>query len=272
ADALSVRRALEAAASGANEQDTIILATGGKQTGDKGKNREPPPVYPSWRRILPVGVAASLILAVVLYLLLPTSERTVQPPSDGGAIQENSLHAAPLALRLAVMKRQGNTVSVLKEGEALTSGDYYGVFFEPAQESFVYVLQQDTTGKIDILFPDPKVTSQTNPVPASKAVWVPQNEQHWFYLDQNKGREVIIVAASSQRDEKLESLLQNLDDKRNQGAVADWMVSPERGRGGVKRLEATPRFSPAGKSLDLETALVQGNGADFVYKVAFEHE
>lgn len=74
------------------------------------------------------------------------------------------------------------------------------------------------------------------------------------------------------QDEKLESLLQNLDDKRSQGALVDWMVAPERGRGGVKQLEAKPRFSPAGKSLDLETALVQGTGADFVYKVVFQHK
>ncbi|MGH7962638.1 MAG: hypothetical protein ACRERD_12565, partial [Candidatus Binatia bacterium] len=47
-----------------------------------------------------------------------------------------------------------------------------------------------------------------------------------------------------------------LDDKRGQGALADWMVAPERGRGGVQRLEATLHFSPTGKSLDLETAIL----------------
>lgn len=50
------------------------------------------------------------------------------------------------------------------------------------------------------------------------------------------------------------------------------MIAPERGRAGVKQLETTPRLLPAGKSLNLETALVQGNGADFVYKVVFEHK
>ena len=182
------------------------------------------------------------------------------------------MRTAPLALRLAVLKRRDNMVSVLKEGEELTSGDYYGVFFEPAQESFVYVLQQDTTGKIDILFPDPKVTPQTNPIPASKSVWVPQDENHWFCLDKNIGREVIIVAAASQRDEKLEAMLRSVNDQHSQGALADWLVAPERGRGGVKQIEKKPVFSTAGKSLDLETALVQGNGADFVYKVAFQHK
>lgn len=220
---------------------------------------------------LSVTFIALFAFAYLFHSWRDTEQRTPTTSPSPSLVKVGQL-SAPLTVRLAVMKRQEDTVSVLKEGEILASGDYYGVFFEPAQESFVYILQQDATGKIDILFPDPQVTPQTNPVPAGKAVWVPQDEKHWFYLDQNKGREVIIVVASSQRDEKLEFILQSLNDVRSQGALADWMVAPERGRGGVKRLETTPRFSPEGKSLDLETALVQGNGTDFVYKVAFQHK
>src|SRR5262249_48329163 len=156
---------------------------------------------------------------------------------DGKTTQEQT---APLALRLVVLKRHGDTVSVLKEDDALTAGDYYGVFFEPAQESFVYVLQQDTTGKIDVLFPDPKVTPQTNPIPSGKSVWVPQDENHWFYLDKTAGREVILVAASARRDETLEAMLRSVNDPRSQGALADWLIAPDRGRGGVKQLENKP--------------------------------
>jgi hypothetical protein len=46
--------------------------------------------------------------------------------------------------------------SVLQHGDVLTAADAYWVFFQPAQEAFVYVLQQDVCGTIDVLFPDPQ--------------------------------------------------------------------------------------------------------------------
>ena len=229
----------------------------------------PPPPAGSQRWILP-AVVTGLILLITLFLWHPWSAEN-QPEGITGNGQ-SSPRSSPLALRLAVMKRRNNLVSVLKEREELTTGDYYGVFFEPAQASFVYVLQQDATGKIDVLFPDSKVTPQNNPISAKQAVWVPKDEQHWFYLDKHTGREVIFVVAAAQRDDKLETFIQHLDDTQTQGALAQWITSPERGRGGVKRIDTKPRMAPGGKSLDLETALVQGNGADFVYKVAFQHK
>jgi hypothetical protein len=180
--------------------------------------------------------------------------------------------SAPLALRLAVMKRNGNTVSVLKDGEVMNSGDYYGVFFEPEKESYVYIFQQDASGKIDVLFPDPKVTAQENPVPGGKAVWVPQDEKHWFYLDKNTGREVSLVAASPQREEKLETLLLTASEQGSQRALTEWITAPERGRGGIKQFKSEARLSPGGSRMDLETALVQGNSTDFLYKVIFQHK
>lgn len=271
-DALSVRRALEATLNGEGTAPTELL---GKEEQNNHLTKAPTslPVRSSSRLPLAIAGVAVVLIAVVAFLLLnPGHQKSETLAPGGGTTQVKSLRTAPLALRLAIMKRGGNTVSVLKEGDALTSGDYYGVFFEPAQESFVYVLQQDTTGKIDVLFPDPKVMPQTNPIPSGKSVWVPQDENHWFYLDENTGREVIIVAASARREEKLEAMLRSVNDQRSQGALADWLVAPERGRGGVKQLEKKPVFSSAGKTLDLETALVQGSGADFVYKVAFQHK
>lgn len=292
-DALSVRRALEAVLSGDGTASTVNLGQGNgpaleEPPGQRGTPKdlsgreeqrnhtvkEEPPPRSSWHMLLAVVGVVSVVLVAVVSLVLVNSQRekNESPISGSQVTQEKPVRTAPLALRLAVLKRHGNTVSVLKEGEVLTSGDYYGVFFEPAQESFVYVLQQDTTGKIDVLFPDPKVTPQTNPVPTGKRVWVPQDETHWFYLDQNKGREVIIVAASARREEKLEAMLRSVNDQRSQGALAEWLVAPERGRGGVKQLEKKPILSAAGKPLDLETALVQGSGADFVYEVVFQHK
>jgi len=220
----------------------------------------------SWRvAVASLVVGLGLLLVLVGWWTISGTPQTVDSTIEKTA-------NAPLALRLAVMKRRGNTVSVLKDGESMNSGDYYGVFFEPEKESYVYIFQQDATGKIDILFPDPKVAAQENPVPGGKEVWVPQDEKHWFYLDKNTGREVILVAASPQREEELESLLLTASEQGSQRALADWITAPERGRGGVKQLKTEARIAPGGARLDLETALVQGDSADFLYKVTFEHK
>jgi hypothetical protein len=81
-----------------------------------------------------------------------------------------------------------------------------------------------------------------------------------------------MVVATRERNAPLEAMLRSLDREEAQGALAAWLLSPERGLGGVKCFETTPLFTPEGKTLRLETALVQGSGVDFVYKMEFQHQ
>jgi serine/threonine protein kinase len=290
AGASQVQDALAAILRGEDERSTIIVNALERhstpdigQAGNQGQqgarlreaSSQPTPTYSlvasrskvSWRAAT-VSLIAGLgfLLALVGWWNIGGNSQTVESST------EKTVTSSPLALRLAVMKRNGNTVSVLKDGESMNSGDYYGIFFEPEKESYVYIFQQDASGKIDVLFPDPKVTAQENPVPAGKAIWVPQDEKHWFYLDKNTGREVILVAASPQREAKLESLLSTVSEQGSQRALAEWITAPERGRGGIKQFKTEARLSPDGTRMDLETALVQGNSADFLYKVTFQHK
>lgn len=234
----------------------------------------------SWLKALSV-LAAVVMLALVFnfYRLLPLPEQpdtgaqpAVTANKAAGAETLTLPHASPLELRLTVMKLRDGVMSVLRSGGEMTAQDHYGVFFEPSQEAFVYIMQQDTTGKIDILFPNPKWTLQTNPVPAGKVVWVPTDPQHWFHLDENVGREVILIAASRKSIERLESILRNADGEEVQGPLAEWILSSERGVGGVQRIEPKSLISPWGKTINLETTLVEGNGVDFVHKVEFHHK
>lgn len=288
ASASQVHDALAAILRGEDGRSTEILnrptpdgSQGNSQAQHKTRPREAslqplPPSSPatsrswfSWRTaVVSLIVGLGFLLTFIAWWNISGDSQPVASATGKVGISST----APLALRLAVMKRNGNTVSVLKDGESMNSGDYYGVFFEPEKESYVYIFQQDASGKIDVLFPDPKVTAQENPVPAGKAVWVPQDEKHWFYLDKNTGREVILVAASPQREAKLESLLSTVSDQRSQAALAEWVTAPERGRGGIKQFKTEARLSPGGTRMDLETALVQGNSADFLYKVTFQHK
>lgn len=137
------------------------------------------------------------------------------------------------------MKRRGDIVSELQTGDILTSLDYYALFLQPFQNAFVYVVQQDATGTIAVLFPDPQWTPQTNPVPAGQTVWVPKDMEHWFYLDTHVGQELIYIVATRERNAWLEALLQSSTAGGAAGALTAWLLSSDRGPGGVRRLEST---------------------------------
>jgi len=181
---------------------------------------------------------------------------------------------APLELRLAFLKRHADgTVSELQDGDELTSEDHYGFFFEPAQETYVYVLQQDATGDTFVLFPNRELTPQVNPVPEGMEVWVPRDRDHWFSLDENIGREVIMVVATKERNQELESTLDSLGAEGDARKFAEWRKSNERGPGDVEKFETQTVLFPDGRKLPLDTLRVQGQGEeDFVYEIEFEHK
>jgi hypothetical protein len=179
--------------------------------------------------------------------------------------------ATPMALHVLIMKRRGHTVSELQPGEILTAQDHYGVFFAPQQSAYIYVVQQDATGRIDVLFPNPQWSPQTNPVPAGQTVWVPKNFEHWFYLDAHVGQEVIYVVATRTRNAWLESLLHCPNTAGAVETFTAWLLSPERGVGGMRRLPATSLSTPDARPVTLEAVLAQGRSVEFVYKAEFQH-
>ena len=90
----------------------------------------------------------------------PTVETTLPPTVESiltpTAVPTEPLRDGPIGLTLAILKRgSDDDVSVLEDGGVMTSNDNYGIFFEPSQDSYVYIFQQDTTKAIDVLFPNP---------------------------------------------------------------------------------------------------------------------
>ena len=178
-----------------------------------------------------------------------------------------------IELRLIIMKRAPNDiVTVLEEGGVLTADDFYGIFFEPPADSWVYILQQDSTGAISVLFPNPAFSDLTNPLSAGTPVWIPKDFNNWFFLDQNVGRESFFVVASKDRHKELESLISG--DQRGDvlGPLAKLLGEGERGLGGVETLKKEPKLLPDGNSPVLEEQLLRGEGDNFVYSLEFEHK
>jgi len=93
----------------------------------------------------------------------------------------------------------------IRNGMVLYSNDNYAIYFKPGRTCYMYVFQEDSTGKVYRLFPNTAYGTETNPVTEGKEYWVPTRDT-WLYLDKNVGRERLYIIASMERSQKLASL------------------------------------------------------------------
>ena len=93
----------------------------------------------------------------------------------------------------------------VRNGMVLYSNDNYAIYFKPGRTCYMYVFQEDSTGKVYRLFPNTTYGTETNPVIKGTEYWVPSRDT-WLYLDENVGKERIYVIASVERSQKLASL------------------------------------------------------------------
>lgn len=105
----------------------------------------------------------------------------------------------------------------LTEGGALRSGHYYKIIFTPSEESYVYIFQTDSSGKIYRLFPMQEFQGRTlnnlNPVKPDSTYYIPARNLS-FVLDQQVGPETIYFLAARQRQPELELYYEKLEFAR----------------------------------------------------------
>lgn len=83
---------------------------------------------------------------------------------------------------------------ILKEDSKLRSGSSrYFMFFRPAQDCYAYILQEDSSGGIDLLFP---TNGRNGFVKAGKDYWIPEFCKA-YTLDDTKGRETLYLLVTS---------------------------------------------------------------------------
>lgn len=214
--------------------------------------------------------------AVIVPPTEPSAPPATETPTATEPPAETPVPTKPkigIELRLMILKRApDDTVTLLEEGDVMTSVDRYGIFFEPPEDAWVYVLQQDSTGTIELLFPNPEFSEQTNPVSGGTPVWIPKDVSNWYFLDENVGPESFFVVASKERHQELESLLSGDRRKEVCGVLCDLLKEGERGLGGVAKLEKEPKLLPDGNSAELPEQLLQGDGDNFVYSLEFQHK
>jgi hypothetical protein len=145
----------------------------------------------------------------------PAGTVPVTPEAGGAGPKTVSVTPAaaeapkPLNFKLNYVYRPGGKgdLKPLIEGSKLNSGDHYKIKFTPAEDSYVYIFQVDSSQAIYRLFPMHSFGGVTvnnlNPVRAGKTYHLPADDKS-FQLDQQKGTESIIFLAFREPNQELE--------------------------------------------------------------------
>jgi len=162
---------------------------------------------------------------------------------------------------------------LLSDDITLTQGDSVSIEFTPTRVVYAYVFWIDSTGS-KALFPNKEFLKEENPLQPGKLYRIPKFGS-WLKLDENKGRETIVIFAQetplSNPDEVLSRLFRSSEGVR----YAD--ASSSKGPGGIRTPPAKQQ-SAALETSKAETAAKPSETADidmshiFSWKLSFHHE
>lgn len=119
-------------------------------------------------------------------------------------------------------KKEGeNTIKILKEDDELRSvKDMYFIYFKPYQDCYFYIIQKDSRGKVDLLFP--KNGSEAKII-RGQDYWVPSFGRA-LTLDSTEGEEIIYFLATTyelktdiKRIELKDLIKQNIESAKTRG-------------------------------------------------------
>ncbi len=181
------------------------LWPGKEKSGEKEFSRSRSPL---------VAVGAGVLTLCVIAVLLAVSYRPThlhQEQSPSFAPSPKGQVGIVSPIRLDATKLSNGVVTPLLEGDSLTQRDRYVITVTPAQNLFLYVVQQDASGNITPLFPDPQAWP-SEPITQGTPVHVPDgDERKGLEVTGPAGEEVIIALGSAQRLPGLESQLEELE-------------------------------------------------------------
>ena len=159
----------------------------------------------------------------------------------------------------------------VRNGMVLYSNDNYAIYFKPGITCYMYVFQEDSTGKVYRLFPNTAYGIETNPVTEGKEYWVPTRDT-WLYLDKNVGRERLYIIASSERSTKLASLA---NASKNTPAVSREAFSDTiktMGPAGIRASRVSKVSLPDRSVVDVLSDKTFSDKSEFIHSVWFWHK
>ena len=102
-----------------------------------------------------------------------------------------------LAIELAVeaMKPAESSPRAIMQGERLPTGTKVDFVVRPSKDAYVYLFQKGPDGKVNVLFPDTRITLK-NPLRAGTALRIPPGTGSFKLNDKDIGTERVYVVAS----------------------------------------------------------------------------
>jgi hypothetical protein len=162
-------------------------------------------------------------------------------------------------------------------GMTLTSEHLYGVYLRPVEDCFAYVFQVDSTGQVQMIFPNSDFHTGGNRLDAGEDRWVP-NDQELYQLDEHQGTETIYVAASRQPLRELEEMAGKTSEKGDMSGSKDQLLDRFHSVGlmGARSVKsvAVQRLRPLkDKPADFLLNRVAADAAHkgFYWAISFEH-
>ncbi|MCX5814307.1 MAG: tetratricopeptide repeat protein [Proteobacteria bacterium] len=131
-------------------------------------------------------------------------------------------------------KKGERKIKILKDGMSLKSrSDRYLIFFRPLQDCYVYVVQEDAKGNVNILFPGKDNNAR---VLKEKDYWVPAPGKA-YTLDDTRGEEKLYLLVTSwPLQGEIESLSSG-QDVRGVGGRIEGVSLKEQVRGAIRSLK-----------------------------------
>ena len=122
-----------------------------------------------------------------------------------GMVPEQSVD---LEVELDVMaQRPGEAdFALVAPNATLASGTKLRMLITTTVDAYVYIYQVDANGRINVLFPDPRI-GVSNPVPGATALHIPPAPASFTINDQDIGREQVHVVASAKPMDLLQATM-----------------------------------------------------------------
>lgn len=124
----------------------------------------------------------------------PEAQRAALAAAYREIVPEDARSELSVGFAVSATRPNEVTPKPIREGESLPSGSRVSFWVEVSKPAYVYLAQRSGHGRIDVLFPDARITVR-NPLPAHTQLRIPQGGAE-FKLDSNTGTERVYLIAS----------------------------------------------------------------------------
>ncbi len=192
---------------------------------------------------------------------------------------EQAAAEAPLSFEYSFLAQrmlaEGSWAEVrVKDGSVLNSGDQFQITLRADRDGYAYVINQDASGAVYVLFPHEEAVS--NDLSGEREYVLPDREK-FYELDDVVGLETFYIAVSPTPMADLEWMIARIEklgsDAKGMVAMLDGTLKTRggrtRGAGKVVSGKKSGKLS-SGKVVEQATEMIQGKGA-LVRVITLDH-